>query len=279
MYRQPYTECEYHTDRNFDSVESKPDELLFLLVERKDTVGFLNLIQGAYSDAEPQKSRKLGRYVSELTCEERYKVANWSFDDLWKIAGTNKKNFAKSRDKFHNLNVTQLLANHRCEYQEADYLMPKGRLKTGETVRQCAIREFAEETGYGRTDVILLSAPPYIELFSGIDGKTYRNVFFLAQLRNNAYIRKELGDDPSQSKEVRNVGWFNLGECRKLIRNYHREKINILVKAHRFIEIYSSKMLQPIPSLGLQFSNFSPKRRDHVWSPERNRPMRKATPV
>src|ERR1700709_1985977 len=151
IYPHINTECKYHplciTDK-FSSKSSLDREILFLLVERKDTVGFLNIVQGSYPDAEPYKSKKLHRYLSELTCEERDKLVKWSFKDLWDIAGSDKKDITKAETKFNNLNIEKFISDYSCLYKEADYLMPKGRLKFAETTRQCAMREFSEETGY-----------------------------------------------------------------------------------------------------------------------------------
>lgn len=204
-------------------------ETLVLLVERKDTVGFLSLVQGSYPDLEPYRSRKIAKYVHELTCEERQKLLSCSFSELWKIAGSEKKDSAKAQRRFEALHIAEILKAIPCCYREADYIMPKGRLKYGETVKQCAVREFAEETGYSKYHVDVLDIPPFEENFIGTDGKTYRNVFFVARLRTEASILVKLGDDPMQTKEVRNLGWFDVAQCMELMRPYHIEKKKILL--------------------------------------------------
>lgn len=233
MYHRDLVECNMHGMEHLDrekDVHCKDGDLVFLLVERKDTVGFLNLVQGAYSDTSPYKERKVKRYLYELTCNERKKLCTTPFHELWKIAGSNKRDARKAEKRLEKLNVAKLL-NHEnpCQFTEADYLMPKGRLRRGETVQQCAIREFAEETGYSRSHVSLLShIPPYEEHFIGTDGKNYRNVFFVAKMKEDAEVVVRLGSDPQQSKEVRNVGWFTFPQCKQLIRGYHDRKLNIL---------------------------------------------------
>ena len=246
LYPSLQTECKQHqhdltNEKNeredpYTLRDSVDNEILFLLVERKDTVGFLNIVQGSYPDAQPYRSKRLQRYLNELTCEERKKLITWSFEDLWTVAGSDKKDVKKAEMKFKDLNVEHLVNSNPCMYKEADYLMPKGRLKFAETTRQCAMREFAEETGYNRHDVILLDIPPYIEQFTGTDGKPYRNVFYVAQLKDTARIQTRLGDDPNQSKEVRNLGWFNLQDSLTLMRDYHQDKKDILQQAHSVVE-------------------------------------------
>ena len=245
LYPFVKTECKYHEElhpvdykKNVGENDSgdknhmSGNEIMFLLVERKDTVGFLSLVQGSYPDMEPFRSRKIVKYINELTCEERLKFKDWSFENLWKIAGSEKRDYGKAEVRFKMLDITTWMDKSPCFYQEADYLMPKGRLKYGETLQQCALREFSEETGYKQRDVELLNFAPFEENFIGTDGKSYRNVFFVAKLRNNADIAVKLGDDPNQSKEVRNIGWFNISECCYLIRDYHQEKKKILKHVH-----------------------------------------------
>ena len=247
IYLHEHTQCLHHKDvPDFCNRDSKSGEILFLLVERKDTVGFLNLVQGSYPEMEPYKSKKISRYLGELTCEERNALTSWSFEELWKIAGSDKKDISKAQNKFKNLDIEKLVANSTCLYREADYLMPKGRLKFAESTRQCAIREFSEETGYSRNDVHLLSISPYVEQFTGTDGKTYRNVFYVAQLKDNAHIHTKLGEDPNQSKEVRNIGWFDIDECIELMRDYHQDKKDILVNAQERIKTYESDTTRSI---------------------------------
>ncbi len=228
--------------------ESMENKLVFLLVERKDTVGFLNLIQGAYSDTSPYKERKVKRYLYELTCNERLMLRTAPFVDLWHIAGSNKRDIRKAEKRLARLKVNDLLEENPCQFQEADYLMPKGRLRKNETVRQCAVREFAEETGYSRNHVTLLTnMPSYEEHFVGTDGKNYRNVFFVAQMKEDAHVLVHLGTDPQQSKEVRNVGWFTFPQCKRLIRSYHNEKLGMLSDVVRRIEKGSNSGRDRIP--------------------------------
>jgi len=241
IYPYLHTPCKEHPkisneDDPFSPKEAVPGEILFLLVERKDTVGFLNIVQGSYPEVEPYKTKKIQRFLNELTCEERHRLLTWSFADLWKVAGSEKKDVKKAETKFRNLDADNLINGCTCQHKEADYLMPKGRLKFAETTKQCALREFAEETGYNRKDVTLLDYPPYIEQFTGTDGKLYQNVFYIARLHEDAYIHTKLGDDPNQSKEVRNMGWFNLNDCMEIMRGYHQEKKDILKKAHILIQ-------------------------------------------
>ena len=57
-----------------------------------------------------------------------------------KIAGYNKRDARKAKKRLEKLDVARLLNyENPCQFTEADYLMPKVRLRRGETVQQCAI--------------------------------------------------------------------------------------------------------------------------------------------
>ena len=236
MYPFHQTECKYHIDAEIHSnTFSCENELLYLLVERKDTIGFLNLVQGSYPDIEPYRGKKIIKFVSELTCEEREKLRLLTFDELWEIAKSDRRDYIKSEAKWRKLNIYYWLEKYPCNYQEADYIMPKGRLKYGENVQECALREFCEETGYTKFDIELTTIPYFEEHFVGTDGKKYKNVFFVAKVKKNAQVTVRLGEDVDQTKEVRNMGWFNLSECKCIMRNYHSDKVRILERVHQIL--------------------------------------------
>jgi len=197
------------------------DDLVFLLVERKDSIAFISLIQGVYSEDKVQ----VEQYVRDLTCEERYTLENLKWDELWGIAGSNKKNKNMLEKKFNNLNIKEYLSNCPCRFRQADYLMPKGRLKFKEDVINGALREFSEETGYEKRDVTICNYPNSVESFTGCNGNTYKNVYFVAKLNAFARIKTPLYELPEQSKEVRNVGWFSINECMNKIKSRDKKKL------------------------------------------------------
>lgn len=294
MYPFTQVPCINHSGNAVSAeVPSRNNEILFLLVERKDTVGFLNLVQGAYPDIEPFKSKKIAKYIYELTCEERLKLCTWDFTALWKIAGSKKKDFTKCYDRFVDLNIKDILMKRTCFHQEGDYLMPKGRLKFGESVKQCAIREFSEETGYTKEDIEILNVDPFEEKFTGTDGKIYRNVFFVGRLKKDVQVSVKLGEDPNQTKEVRNLGWFNITECLKLLRDYHQDKKNILLQVHNIL-LANGDNLTPLPPSNIMYSSYiskipynsrpsnsysSPQNRDGYWRPHAHRFVGDSTSV
>ena len=127
-----------------------------------------------------------------------------------------------------------------------------------------------------------------MEQFTGTDGKSYRNVFYVGALKERARIWTYLGDDPGQSKEVRNVGWFSLKECTDLMRDYHQEKKAILIRAHAWLRLklpfgaeHATGRWRPVMrnvSRPLD-SRTMPGRLSNNWRADRNVPVVHATKV
>ena len=232
-------ECKRHVNPpNFHQKPCKEGELLFYLVERKDTIGFLNIVQGNYDTVSLQKS------ISALTCEERWKLQHWSFEELWTCAGTKKKDMQRCKYKFEQTVWAEILDQTQCHFREADYLIPKGRLVYHESAMECALREATEESGYAPGSIELLRLRPYEETFTGTDSKLYRNVYFIGRLKDDAKVAVNLGEDAAQSKEVQNMAWLNITECLTLIRDYHENQKAILSHAHKCL---TDPAFQPIP--------------------------------
>lgn len=207
-----------------------------MLIERKDTIAFITLIQGVYPDHEPSRSKKILGYVEELTCEERYKLVNFTWNQLWEIAGTTRRNKDHSEQAFKLIDISTIIDQTSCNYIDADYIIPKGRLKCNESIVDCAVREFSEESGYNTFDVhVLLHIPPFEEEFIGVNGNKYKNVYFTAELKSSANIRIPLHEIREQVKEVKNLGWFTMEESMGIIRDCHFLKKKVLWNSYQII--------------------------------------------
>lgn len=244
MYPDSHVNCPRHSKKQLYSVHKLLSKLReqkdtvvnpkIFLVQRKDTISFIKLVQGMYTG-----SIMLKKLIKELTCHERNKLLELSFDELWNVAGSHRKNKLFSERKFRQLReeLSLLFEEVPCQYTEADYVMPKGRLKYNENSVKCALREFSEETGYSQQDIqVLYNSPLFIDDFIGSDGKTYRNVFYIATIKKEAKLLYRLGENAMQSKEVGNMGWFSLTEAMDLIRD--NQKKSILIDSYDFILMY-----------------------------------------
>ena len=232
MYRTG-KQCNNHSDLSKYSVHKLQCKIRedtvrtpnIFLVERKDTIAFISIVQGTFAGC-----KALTELVKELTCNERLNLLHLSFDELWKIAGSARKNKIYCERKFQSVlpQLKILFPIIPCQYNEANYIMPKGRLKYNESTIDCAVREFSEETGYPKKDIqVLYNYPFFVDDFIGSDNKTYRNIFYIATIKENAKLLYKLGQNAAQSKEVGNMGWFTLSESMDLIRDNQKKRILI----------------------------------------------------
>ena len=60
------------------------EEYKIVLVQRKDTMGFIDFIRGKY-DARIKKEEILEILVSEMTDSEKNRIIKYSFDELFKL--------------------------------------------------------------------------------------------------------------------------------------------------------------------------------------------------
>ena len=216
----------------FEKIEKN---ISFVLVERRDTISFINLIQGIYPDIKDflNVPKIVLNLIKELTCEERYKLQNCDFDYLWAIAGSARKIKSECLVKFEFLysNLTFLFSIVNCSYLDANYIIPKGRLKIHETPQECAIREFCEETGFSPDCIIIDPRFNNVNLqdsFLGSDYKSYKNVYYVAKLLPKSKIIVPLHNIKEQVKEVRNVGLFHINSICDIIRPSDKKILSLL---------------------------------------------------
>jgi 8-oxo-dGTP pyrophosphatase MutT (NUDIX family) len=230
--------CPLHQDFQPDKIpECRSDHgYLFLMVQRKDTMGFIDLVRGRYPGAEPEKGAMLRTYISEMNCTERKKLRTQTFAEIWDNLWRNHSSksyiseFVECRKKFERLDIPGLLQAIPCQWTEQEYGFPKGRKNIRETDEACALREFCEESGYRRHELRILSREPIEEIFLGTNGLPYRHVYFLAEiLRHIGKPRIDL-DNLQQAGEVRNVSWFTFEQCMSVIRPYDEAKKELLVR-------------------------------------------------
>ena len=109
--------------------------------------------------------------------------------------------------------------------------MPKGRRHLRETDKDCAIREFKEESGFIDEDFILMeNVKPLEEVYTGINGIRYKHIYFFAKCITDK-LPSINPDNFAQTTEIGGIGWFVYKDAMKKIRPYHREKINVIRKS------------------------------------------------
>ncbi len=228
--------------------ESREDnQVLYLLIKRKDSMGNVDVIRQKFGKWEevPEKHKEmLLVQLGEMTCQERKRLREMSFQDLWSDLWVNHNNksflheYMEAKRRFERFNFGDLLDQVPCKFVEQEYGFPKGRKKRGESDKDCALREFQEESGYEVGDIRVLNERPIEELFVGTNGVKYRHIYYVAEVLPRVGLPKLDVVKMQQGGEISNVGWFTYEQAHELFREYDVEKKRILTDLH---EKYKSR--------------------------------------
>jgi hypothetical protein len=131
------------------------NEIKFLMIQRKDSLSFMEFIRGKYDLINLDYIKQL---LLNMTINERNMIITTSVDEIWNYLwhqndnsnNKNNKEFYESKQKFNTLNDSNFLRNYILSinsiFNEQEWGFPKGRRKIKETDLDCAVREFYEET-------------------------------------------------------------------------------------------------------------------------------------
>lgn len=228
--------------------KDKGEELKYLMICRKDSLGFVDFMRGKYQTHDPSYIRNI---FNEMTLSEREKVKTMDFDSLWKdLWGENigiqyRGEERISRDKFKRLTngimssdqyytIETIINESTTDWVEPEWGFPKGRRNYQEKDISCAIREFEEETGYSSSSVRLVqNLQPFEEVFTGSNYKSYKHCYYLAHMAVDDGISGE-----HQETEVSKVRWLTYDEAMATIRPYNLEKKEVLTRANDLLKNY-----------------------------------------
>ena len=228
-----------------------PDSILeYLLICRKDTLGYVDFLRGKYP---LYNKRYILNIIGEMTLEERNKLINNSFDKLWsdlwgEHVGIQYRGEEKiSREKFDILKSGVTLLNDKyslqtlidesvsVQWMQPEWGFPKGRRNYHEKDLTCALREFEEETGYSKNNLkIIQNILPLEEICTGSNYKSYKHKYYLAYMDNDV-----TASDNFQKTEVSNLIWASFDKTKNLIRNYNYERLEIIDKVDYLLNNYT----------------------------------------
>jgi 8-oxo-dGTP pyrophosphatase MutT (NUDIX family) len=227
---------------------SRPEGIQFLLIRRKDTLGYVDFMRGKY----PLYNRLyLQNIIEEMTSDEKLRLLNTDFNILWKnLWGENigiqyRGEEKTSKEKFESLklgitsggteyNLQSLIDESSSEWQETEWGFPKGRRNYQEKDLTCALREFEEESGYQKSSLkIIQNLIPFEEIFTGSNYKSYKHKYYVAHV--GASVEPAA---PHQATEVSKVEWKTFEEAKKLIRPYNLEKLDVLSRVNELLSKY-----------------------------------------
>lgn len=226
----------YSTKINYPKVK-------FLMIQRKDTMGYIDFIRGKYPENnEEAKQKMLQVCLHEMIFQEKQNLLTKTFDELWddlwvnKNSKTYKNEYSLAKRKYEKLDIQKLINESKTLYSFQEFGFPKGRRNMKETNIACAEREFCEETGYSKEHYDFIKNYPTIhEEFVGTNGIRYRHIYYLVKMKNNAPSPKINKNDILQTGEVQNIGWFSYEECLNIIRPYDKAKSTMIENVYNDI--------------------------------------------
>jgi len=218
----------------------------FLMIRRKDTLGFMDFMRGKYSIYNKEYLLNL---LNEMTIHEKRGLLTAGFTELWgelwcNQSGQYVQEERSSRDKFdtlvsgvmthdgENYTLASLIeeSNKCSQWDEAEWGFPKGRRNHNEKDIECALREFEEETGYkGNSTVENLQ--PFEEIFMGSNFKSYKHKYYLMKVDSAVYR-------PFDETEVSKIEWKSYDECLASIRSYNLEKKRVIKDIYKCLTNY-----------------------------------------
>jgi ADP-ribose pyrophosphatase YjhB (NUDIX family) len=189
------------------------------MIQRKDSLGFMDIMRGKYKINEPDYIKKQLRGMTE---EERTKLETMDFEEIWHLLWGSDTESSKryahdritSRQKLTELRagvelgtgerytLSDLLRQEPVIYKTPEWGFPKGRRDSNELDIQCAFRELAEETGITEDEVLkLTNVAPFIEQFHGSNGIHYRHSYYIAQYIGDRNISFD-ALNPEMAREI-----------------------------------------------------------------------------
>lgn len=229
-------------------VSSAYHNIRFLMISRKNSVGYVEFIRGRY---RPEKIDQVIYLFKQMMQTEIDKIKHSltiekGFDYLWKdFWGTKAESPYYIKDKTVSranydmlkvkgvegpeLDLKYIVSTVKAEYDIEEWGFPKGRKNRVETEEECAVREFKEESGYSDDDFrVIKNIEPMIEEFIGTNGIRYRHVYYVAELISNKLPRNDVTE--SQKDEIGNVQFMGFTTALECIRDYHIPRKILLEK-------------------------------------------------
>ena len=249
--KHPITSVGLIVYKNANDLEN---ELKYLMICRKDTIGYIEFIRGKYS---LNNKAYIINILSEMTNEEKNRILNIDFNVLWKELWGNNVNHHyneeqhTSKEKFdslrngvsycgENYNLQMLIDETTTHWEEAEWGFPKGRHNNNEKDLMCALREFEEETGYSRYSLkIVQNLMPFEEIFTGSNYKSYKHKYYIACLvseKGDTMIENSTSN--FQNSEVSKIQWKTYADGLNSIRAYNLEKKSVLERVNKLLLEY-----------------------------------------
>ena len=220
--------------------------LEFLLIQRRDSLGFIELMRGRFKVTDIDYIRL---HLGGITQAERDKYREGPFDLLWDgMWGLNhshlyKNEFEIAKAKWEHIHtgvtdlngrvwtIDDILAGLPTPPATPEWGFPKGRRDAQESDYTCAIREMYEETGVRECDVIPIhNLEPLTESFFGTNHVHYCHKYFIIWVPPTLKVEYDDSNDHMR-REIGDLQWFSLNDALLHLRPDNIEKREVLLRA------------------------------------------------
>lgn len=245
-------EKEHHIEHGMDDKRAIiRNELKFLIICRKNSIGYFEFLRGKYSF---DNIDYLVGLFDLMTIKEKRLIKNSDFKTLWNSLWNyqdrkiNNSEVKQAEYKFNSLKtgffykkkgcficLKDILDKSKSSWNDPEWGFPKGRRQLKESDLDCAKREFCEESGFKDKDYIMLGIDAVDEVFKGTNDVHYLHRYFIAQDVSD----KKIDIDPYniyQVNEISQIKWVNIEEACNLIRDYNNEKIDVVKRVYDMLE-------------------------------------------
>ena len=245
-----------NNENSISGYERALKEIKFLMIQRRDSLGFIELMRGKYKLTDIEYIKY---HIATMTSSEHNKLLTKEFDLLWnELWGTPKEqslNYKSDKEsskvKFNLLKegVQDLSSNKVVTLQSMiseinepwlspEWGFPKGRRDPREYELQCAFRELFEETGIKEEDVLFVrNLEPISETFFGSNHIHYCHKYYIMFYNSDKEVKYDLTNS-FMAQEIGDINWFTLEECLKKIRPENIEKKEVLLRASSMLRGY-----------------------------------------
>ena len=231
------------------------DSIQFLLIQRKDSLAFVEFIRGKYNPYDDEYIRRL---IQGMTVKEHENILTKTFDELWEsvwgessIVKSHKNDYDTSNKKYYIIKdiITNIITNNPTKWTEPEWGFPKGRRNPHETDINCASREFQEETGLRRQDfTIIQNTYPISETFFGSNQVHYCHKYYIAICNKTTEVEMNT-NNPHMVREIGGIQWCSLDDAISKIRPDNVEKREILLKAGKIMRNFHPVHTNDLPRL------------------------------
>lgn len=200
----------------------------FLIYQRRDNYEYIDILRGNWNN-----EKRLKELFAALSPDEKKRIREYTFEELWDDLWVSRENaihrdgFEKAKKRYEMIKdkIGEYLEEAGPEFAnvEPPWGFPKGKKNDSdkESEKECALREFGEETGLPIDEIVIWETNHYAEFYKGNNGKPYCTYYYIAETNNPFPVKRVLTPGcirpDAVSDEAEDAMWVTFDEaCLKL---------------------------------------------------------------